>query len=467
MKPISLLRFDALAAYARGPRARLLGDEIAWYEHGNERVLGVIIRDKADGDFGGMVFGRDRRDRFRWIAATPEFYESTHRCRVELRREMERQAHLPDEEYYQGDEKGVPVDFFTPVVKQESLNPAFVGLSNLKGYSSARGIIEPMMRWYEDADGNFVEQFQSTGFDARIWELYLFAAFTEIGYEISRIHAIPDFCCANPFGEFNVEAVTVNPSRDKQGMIVPPPPTETEDQSRAYLSDYMPIKFAGPLTAKLKKKYWEKEHVADRPLLFAIEDFSSPASMTQTSSALQTYLYGYDYEWSRSEAGDLVITPKRLDWHVWGEKKVETGFFRLPDSEQVSAVLFSNSATISKFARMGLISGFGSDRLEIIREGLWVNPDPNATEPLRARQRVRDPRYRETWSEGISIFHNPKAVKPLDPRLLPGAAHHWLEDDGTLHSQVPRGFPLASITQLLVPEGEDDAFVARDAPPPA
>jgi hypothetical protein len=110
---------------------------------------------------------------------------------------MERQAHFPGEEYYPGDEKGVPVDFFTPIVKQASLNPAFVGLSNLNGYSSARGIIEPMMRWYEDADGNFVEQFQSTGFDARIWELYLFAAFTEIGYEISRIHAIPDFCCAN------------------------------------------------------------------------------------------------------------------------------------------------------------------------------------------------------------------------------------------------------------------------------
>ena len=25
-----------------------------------------------------------------------------------------------------------------------------------------------------DADGNFVEQFQTTGFNARIWELYLF-----------------------------------------------------------------------------------------------------------------------------------------------------------------------------------------------------------------------------------------------------------------------------------------------------
>jgi hypothetical protein len=33
----------------------------------------------------------------------------------------------------------------------------------------------------------------------------------------------------------------------------------------------MPIKYAGPLTAKLAKKYWEKKHVKGKPLLFAIQ----------------------------------------------------------------------------------------------------------------------------------------------------------------------------------------------------
>lgn len=413
MKPLTLLRFDALASYARAPRARLIGDEIAWYEHSDERVLGMIVRDKADGDFGGMVFGRDRRGRFRWISATPGWHDSIHRCRIDLRREMERQAHLPDEEYFQADERGAPVDFFTPVVQVHSLNTAFVSLRDALGYSSARGIIEPMMRWYEDADGNFIEQFQTTGFDARVWELYLFAAFTELGYEIGRIHAVPDFCCASPFGEFNVEAVTANPTRDKQGNVVPEPTLETAEQQAAHLKDYMPIKFAGPLTGKLKKKYWEKEHVADRPLLFAIQDFSSPASMTRTSSALQRYLYGYAYEWAHDADGKLVVTPQALEWHVWGEKKVESGFFRLPDAEQVSAVLFSNSGTISKFARMGALAGFGSDLVQIVRMGMWMNPDPNAAEPLLLSQNVRDPRYRESWAEGISIFHNPRALKPL------------------------------------------------------
>ena len=117
--------------------------------------------------------------------------------------------------------------------------------------------------------------------------------------------------------------------------------------------------------------------------MFAIEDFSSPASMTQTTNSLQLYLYGFDYDWTRDGEGKLVMTPKRLDWHVWGQKKVEAGFFRLPESEQVSAVLFSNSGTIAEFARMGMLAGFGSNRVEIIRSGLWMNPDPNAVEPLR------------------------------------------------------------------------------------
>src|SRR5690606_38176246 len=99
---------------------------------------------------------------------------------------------------------------------------------------------------------------------------------------------------------------------------------------------------------------------------------------------------------------------------------VESGFFRQPDSEQVSAVLFSNSGTISKFARMGALAGFGSDNVTIIREGTWMDPDPNAVAPKYRRLNVRDPGYAERWSEGISIFHNPKALKPLAPELFPG-----------------------------------------------
>lgn len=60
-------------------------------------------------------------------------------------------------DHHQSDEKGEPVDFFTHLHEASRLNPSFVQLSMNEGYSPAPAIIEPTMRWYEDADGSFIE----------------------------------------------------------------------------------------------------------------------------------------------------------------------------------------------------------------------------------------------------------------------------------------------------------------------
>jgi hypothetical protein len=219
-------------------------------------------------------------------------------------------------------------------------------------FSAARGIIEPMMRWYEDVDGNFIEQFQTTGFDARIWELYLFAAFREMGYRIQHIRPAPDFMCANPLAAFGVEATTVNPSRDASGAVVPEPPRDTPEQVRAYLTEYMPIKFGSALTSKLAKRYWEQPHMVGIPLLFALQDFSGRRSMTMTRSAFEKYIYGYAHDWERDASGKLIINPRKIGTHRWGTKEIPSGFFDLPEAENVSAVVFSNGGTISKFNRV-------------------------------------------------------------------------------------------------------------------
>lgn len=445
MKLISPLRFDALGGYARDPRSIVYGDEIRYFEHSGERLLGMIIRDRTDNDFGGLVFGRDRRLRFRWVAGT-RFFESQRRAEVELRREMERVAALSNEEYYQGDETGRPVDFFTPVVPEHRLNPSFVHLKNEEVFSAARGIVEEMMRWYEDVDGNFIEQFQTTGFDARIWELYLFATFRELLYTIDRTHAAPDFLCVNPGAQFYVEAVTVNPTRDPKGAIVPEPEINTKEDFDAYRLHYMPIKFGSPLTSKLRRRYWELPHVKGVPLLFAIQDFSAQRSMLRSRSAFETYIYGYTHDWERDEAGNLKILPRKMQAHQWGTKEIPSGFFDLPDAENVAAVIFSNSGTISKFNRMGLLAGFGSPRLQLERVGFAVDHDPNATEPKGFRLAVNDPEYGETWSEGLDVWHNPRAKEPLDERTLPWVAHHRLLPDGNVQSLTPDWHPLGSMT---------------------
>src|SRR5712692_6932629 len=86
---------------------------------------------------------------------------------------------------------------------------------------------------------------------------HLFSAFTEMGYLIKRIHAVPDFVCDGALGTLAVEAMTVNPTQGRTGAGVPPPPLGTAEEQRAFVSEYMPIKFGSTLTSKLAKKYWE------------------------------------------------------------------------------------------------------------------------------------------------------------------------------------------------------------------
>ncbi|MGA2233859.1 MAG: hypothetical protein ABSG23_00065 [Terriglobales bacterium] len=137
------------------------------------------------------------------------FNDSLAETRRQLELDMRDWAGRPDAQYEQGDERGRPLNFFEPVIEREQFNPAFAAIREGEGYSPARELMSAMMYYYEDPDGNFVEQFQSTGFDAHLWELYLFATLTEIGYSFDRAHAAPDFLCSGILGEFFVEAVTV------------------------------------------------------------------------------------------------------------------------------------------------------------------------------------------------------------------------------------------------------------------
>lgn len=193
MKEIKKVRFEALAAYCRQPGALIQGSEVRWLQAHDEAILVVVIRDIEDDDFAAMLLARDLKDRYRWVEMT-KFFPTIDEALAAAPARIEKVYSDFDEERAQGDEKGKPVDFFTPVVAVEKLNPDFATIRSLEGYSPAVELMKPMMRWHEDADGNFIEQFQTTGFDTRLWELYMFAALVEAGFVFDKQFAMPDFC---------------------------------------------------------------------------------------------------------------------------------------------------------------------------------------------------------------------------------------------------------------------------------
>lgn len=444
MIKISNIRFDALAGYTRLPAIILIIQEAGWFSTVDERLLGLVTWDRIDYDYGWIVLGRDRRGRFRAIdqdVSRPSFDDARDR----LQAAMARHAALQDDTYFQGDEHGAPTDFFTPIVPEARINPVFNTLISDDRYSPARDLIGAMMPFFEDTDGNFVEQFQTSGFDPRLWELYLFAAFTELGFAHEEGVSVPDLLLSGPAGRIAIEATTANPP---QSGAAPDP--KSEDDVRAYLENYVQIKLARALTRKLyhKKRYWDAAGVDGAPFVIALQDFHSPGAMTRIVPLATEYVFGV-----RHSIVDGRRMIERLTEHVYGEAREPSHFFGLDEAENVSAVLLNPQGTITKFNRLGYIAGFGNREIKMVRSGLARGElNPGDPRPTPFRHDVCDPSYAESWIEGAVVLHNPEARVPLDPDLIPGAAHEFLQPDGSIMSLLPEFQPYTSGTFIALGE---------------
>lgn len=100
--------------------------------------------------------------------------------------------------------------------------------------------------------------------------------------------------------------------------------------------------------------------------------------------------------------------------HQYGEKSIPSNFFAQPLSEHVSAVIYCNAFTIFKFVRMAIQIGLES-QIRAIREGTCLLPGQKGDiVTLDFRYDVMDPSAPlETWSQGVTVFHNPNALIPL------------------------------------------------------
>ena len=338
---------------------------------------------------------------------------------------------------------------FEQVVKDEKLHPQYVSLREMPSYAPARGAMGEVANKLVDIDGNFLEQFQSTGFDARTFELFLSIMFAEQGHDVVRDFDRPDFMLRKDGVDVFVEAVTANPPGQANGQpyqTFPKPRTMTE-ASRYHFNE-VPIRLGSPLFSKLQKKYWELPHVQQKPLVLAIQDFHTDGSLTNSSSALSMYLFGAMATSSKDEAGTLTVGTSPVEKHV-GSKEIPSGFFSQPGAEHIAGVLFANSGTVAKFNRMGQLAKWCSDDVRVFRYGTHYDWDPNAMKPQPFLYEVGDPEAPpESWRQGTEFIRNPTALNPVPPEWLGAAAETTLEN-GQIVPLFAKGedfFPYMSIT---------------------
>jgi hypothetical protein len=308
-------------------------------------------------------------------------------------------------------------------------------------------------------DDNFVPDFRGSNFDSRLWELYLLACFREQGTHVAQEHPSPDFYIEREGHNCFVEAVTANASEVRPKGF-PRPVSAPEDNTERLLGAPA-VRFAKTLRSKLQRDYEGLPHVAGKPFALAIADFHASGSMVWSREALPCYLYGIHPHVIDGPDGPKAIMPDVQK--LLSEQNIPAGLFRDPTMAHLSAVIFSNAATISKFNRMGFLAGWRPPGVSMVREGHLFDRTPGALKSIPFKMDILSDEYAslwpggEAWCQELEVLHNPLAKYPIDFNLIPGATH-WFEKDGELQcSSVWEWSVLSSITILGVPKIEERA----------
>ncbi|ARU15072.1 MAG: hypothetical protein CMH92_13810 [Oceanicaulis sp.] len=458
-------RFEALALWGLPQDFRDECSPTSFWSADRERLLAVVYLKGGPGKVGLAVIARDGEGRYRPVghqrglptvrAAEDMLRGNMGLSALELKPTLKP---LPDQP------KGT--DLFSPIaeVDETALHPGFRILRDGVAQRGAKALMAELSRWVPDLDGNLARDFQTTGYSARVWEIYLSFAFREMGFRLRHDHQSPDYHLERNGIELFVEATTANAPDTRAVATTGGEPPPVPDDRWSFLEKEMTLKFGSPLHTKVGKRYWELDHVKGKPFVLAIADFHAQASMTWSHTALPIYLYGRSAAVSTGPDGREYGEEKRIDAFEKGSNQI-LPFFEQDGTENVSAVLFSNAGTIAKFNRMAVRAGFGDRFVTLRRSGGWNDPRPDAYEAIPFDFDVEDPAYWEGWADELELHHNPRALYPIDDALFPNIANFRIEDgEGVWRGPSPRVLFSRTVTlDLLGREINDDHQPAAGA----
>lgn len=341
-------------------------------------------------------------------------------------------------------------DLFDPVVPGERRHTAFESLRKSAFHGTTRRYMNDLAQRMGDPDGNLVMEFQSQGFHARVFELACFAYLDASNMNVDRSTVRPDFMVARGGAIVaGIEAVT---SHATEGQLTDVSlfalrSESTEDVIDKCANDF-PIRIGRALNNKLRKAYWSLPHCSDVPLVLAIGPFHEPGCGTYIDESLARYLYGVDR--SAERAGDRWIRSQSpVRQHDYAGRSIQSGFFSYAEAENVSAIIYANQWTVSRFDRIARQAGGWSAELVGTRRGSYLlRGDEFANRQFEHRLGdVATPD--ETWWEGITIFHNPNALRPLEEGALRCTSTFRVRD-GLVEREVYEFHPLTSWMHIQV-----------------
>lgn len=430
MESISKNLADLYLLFTREPFALFLAEEIEYYVTSEGGLLGIIVRDNFDNDFSTIILSRDESRQYRAVSIKVDFPDLI-TARQALESEMAK-----DQIIFHNDAKFF--DIFKPINKPQQEHPHFKLLQDSPAYSSAKEAIQEVSYHYKDVDGNFIDQFQSiNGFDARLWELYLYCFFREQLFSFNRNHEAPDYIIEKGETKIAIEAVVISRKNKDFGPRLP----KTPEEMNQLLQNEIPLMVSNAIYEKAKKKYWDKDHVKGVPFVLAIADFHDAGSMIWTFEAFLTVLYGIRPKIKNNEESQgIQIFEQVASFTKTNGTEIPAGLFFLEEYENISAVIYNPIATISKFNRIGRQAGLGTCETSLIWTVAFHDHTPGALVP-KIVTHIIDENSCEPWSGGATIFHNPNTKLPLDPFLFDDGVAHYHFEEGKLISIIPEVHP--------------------------
>jgi hypothetical protein len=340
-------------------------------------------------------------------------------------------------------------DIYKQVVKDDRLHETYKLLTTSALFQPARTIVENIAATMSDKDGNYVQQFQSDGFDARLWEMYLHIFLTENKFELLNDVDRPDFHVKKKGLDLFIEASL---SAEKNDDIftkdfITEALAKGDLAVQQKLIDYYIMRMGSVLYSKLNKRYWELDWVKGKPLILAITPAHNYIANFLPDAKIIEYLYGIRKVINVTEKGienveDIVVTE-----HRFNDKVIPSNFFAQHDTENISAILFTNNSDIHKFNRMAIQSGLNEKKLVSVRSGFMYD----AVEGAKAKEFTYpiSSNSKENWCESVSIFHNPNAKVKVDKSVFEHIRQMWIESDQSFNGIMTNDFVYHSITGTM------------------
>jgi hypothetical protein len=333
------------------------------------------------------------------------------------------------------------IKLFVPKTSEEKQHPIFKMMLR-EEFGPEREVLEAWADGFEDRDGKFVKEFQTT-FESSFWELYLFAILKTWGLPLNLRHHAPDFLIegANPFVlEATIAAPPVegNPAYGFSHYDLPEDFTDFNIEST--------LRICNSFDAKIKKyrtSYSNLEHVQNKPFVIGIASFDRPHSHFAAGRSIFAALYGLYHDEAATRPGDTQVTSYNVTAAPKNENvNIDVGLFCDGSYPEVSAVIYSSLATWGKVRAL-------AENPHALTVYNTIHPNPGHIFPIVRNALKRD--YHEELMDGLFVLHNPFAKHPIGRGVLahPRLCEVVVAYDGELLMDAPEDFLLVRMLHSI------------------